>query len=355
MADRLMTGSLRVLFVTEDPALHGLAACYQRAFKKAGHEAAVFFLLGPRVDNIVFKALSRTKLAMESYLRKRLSVLFKETKAFRPDLIFICKGNTLEASTVDELRSISGAIMLNLYTDNPNVDPGHAMFGQLSSRLARYDCVFSSSKSLIPVFYLCGAPKVALLPFAHDPALHQPATVNPSEKAFYESPVACLSTWGALHEQWLEHLAPFGLKIWGKHWHHLRPASPLIHCWQKPGATEVGVGADMAKVCGCSSIVFNLVRAEHGCLSSMKTFELPACGAFVISNRTDEQLEYFEEDRCAVYFSTAQELLEKVRFYLQHQELREKIAASAYAEVSNRHTYSHRLETILSMCRQLRK
>ena len=86
----------------------------------------------------------------------------------------------------------------------------------------------------------------------------------------------------------------------------------------------------------------------------MKTFELPACGAFVISNRTDEQLEYFEEDRCIVYFSTAQELLEKVRFYLQHKELREKIAASAHAEVLSKHTYGHRLETILGVCRKLK-
>ncbi len=135
---------------------------------------------------------------MGIYLRKRLSLLFEETRSFRPDLIFICKGNTLDAEALDELRSIPGAILLNLYTDNPTVDPGYAAFWKFSRRLARYDCVFSFSKSLIPVFYLCGTPKVVHLPFAHDPALHQPVTVNPSEKALYESPLACLSTWGAL-------------------------------------------------------------------------------------------------------------------------------------------------------------
>ena len=41
----------------------------------------------------------------------------------------------------------------------------------------------------------------------------------------------------------------------------------------------------------------------------MKTFEIPACGGFMLTNRTDEQLEFFAEDEGAAYYSTAAELL----------------------------------------------
>ena len=349
-----MGGSLRALFITDDPAPWGLAACYQRTFRKAGHVAEVFFLSGFDTQSLAAKALNRFPLAAAARVRKRLPQLFKETRAFRPDLIFICKGNNLDAGVLDELKSLSGSALLNLYTDNPLVDPGHAAFTQFSTRLSRYDCVFSFSRALVSVFEMCGAPKVVHLPFAHDPEVHQPAVLSPEERIFYGSPVACLSTWGAIHERWLERLAPFGLKIWGRHWHHLRPSSPLAQCWQKPGAIGVGLGSEMAKVCGSSSIIFNLMRPEQGAQVSMKTFELPACGAFVISNRTSEQLECLEEDRCMVYFSTARELDEKVRFYLQREDLRRKIAASAYEEVRSRHSYAHRLEIILRVYGELR-
>jgi spore maturation protein CgeB len=57
-----------------------------------------------------------------------------------------------------------------------------------------------------------------------------------------------------------------------------------------------------------------------------KAFEIAACGAFLLAERTAGHLAAFEENQEAVFFSSVEECAEKARYYLQHAEEREAIA-----------------------------
>jgi hypothetical protein len=58
-----------------------------------------------------------------------------------------------------------------------------------------------------------------------------------------------------------------------------------------------------------------------------KAVEIAACAGFLLAFRTPGHQSLFEEDREAVFFSSAEECADKARFYLGRPDLREAIAA----------------------------
>jgi glycosyltransferase involved in cell wall biosynthesis len=59
-----------------------------------------------------------------------------------------------------------------------------------------------------------------------------------------------------------------------------------------------------------------------------RVFEIPACGMFLLSERTAVMRDLYREGVEAEFFSDAEELTDKVRFYLAHDDLRIQIAAA---------------------------
>lgn len=61
-----------------------------------------------------------------------------------------------------------------------------------------------------------------------------------------------------------------------------------------------------------------------------RVFEIPACKGFLLAQRTPVMQELYVEGREAEYFSSNEELVDKIRYYLSHENQRQKIIEGGY-------------------------
>jgi spore maturation protein CgeB len=61
-----------------------------------------------------------------------------------------------------------------------------------------------------------------------------------------------------------------------------------------------------------------------------KSFEIAGCAGFLLAERSEGHLQRFKEDEEAVFFSSFDELTEKIRRYLPDESARERIAKAGH-------------------------
>lgn len=112
---------------------------------------------------------------------------------------------------------------------------------------------------------------------------------------------------------------------------------------------------EAAKIYSQSKIVFN---KSHSGDINMRVFEVLSCGSCLITDRLSEDSgigEMFENGKHLVFYDKENDLIEKIAYYLQHEDEREKIALAGHEEVMEKHTLAHRMDMILKIVSQFVK
>ncbi|MCC7424298.1 MAG: glycosyltransferase [Planctomycetaceae bacterium] len=105
-------------------------------------------------------------------------------------------------------------------------------------------------------------------------------------------------------------------------------------------------GHAMAEAFSAARVVFNRsVRDDV----NMRVFEAASSGSLLVTNDLagNGQEELLEHGRHCLTYRDAGELWERIDWALSHERDRERIAAAGRARALERHTYRHRVETIL--------
>ena len=327
-----------------DFSFGSLGLSYLKAFEKSGCQIFKFDLTN-QVGNKYLNKLSG--YLFYPVINKRL---LDEIKLNEPDLVFIIKGSCIFPETIIKIQNDYKSKVFCYNPDNPfNLNKG-ASNELIRKSISQYDCYFIWGKFLIPELVKTGSKQVEYVPFAYDPELHHPVDFHPEDKTVYGSDIAFIGSWDKEREYWLENIAKYDLAIWGNSWEKLTINSPLRKKWKRK---EV-VGEDFSKVCASSKIILNLVRKQNENAHNMRTFEVPACKGFMLTTRTKEQCEFFEEDKEIGCFETPDELIDKLEKYLPDQQFREKASLAAYNKVKQ-NTYVERVKIILDCYKKLKK
>lgn len=94
----------------------------------------------------------------------------------------------------------------------------------------------------------------------------------------------------------------------------------------------------------------NLNISRRGIKSGipLRAFDVLGSGGFLLSNFQADFLDFFVPGEDFVYYESKEDLLQKVDYYLTHEEERQAIARSGHDKVAAGHTYRHRIREILS-------
>jgi spore maturation protein CgeB len=135
-----------------------------------------------------------------------------------------------------------------------------------------------------------------------------------------------------------------------RRWHHYARRARLIsqdRLEEIANATRIGQD-EMIDLFNATKVNLNLSTSSQSGANQIKgrNFEIPACGGFQLTGTAARLEEFFTPDREIVLFTTVDELIEKTRYYLDHERERQAIADAGYARVMRDHTYETRFRTL---------
>jgi spore maturation protein CgeB len=326
-----------------------------RALRRLGHlvsEVDYSTVVPEFWTRLELRALRR--IIMPQCLNDHNQNLLKMAREFKPHLFIAFKGAYILPRTLVNMRHM-GIALFNYY---PDVSAFSHRYSHLPESLPLYDCVFSTKSFLQDDLRAKGIElrRCEILPHGYDPELMTPSALDPEESRWYAADVVFIGIWSPEKEETLasvRRLIPgLDLAIWGNQWD--KAHSPELRgCIRGRGV----LGDEYVQALCGSKIALGLlsekvIGASQGDAVTSRTFNIPPTRTMMIHKRTEEVLRFYEEDKELVCYSSAEELAEKIAYYLAHPEERAAITQAAYDRCVPAYGMDTRMQEIMDFYEQ---
>lgn len=81
----------------------------------------------------------------------------------------------------------------------------------------------------------------------------------------------------------------------------------------------------------------------------LRAFDIMACGGFLLANNKEEYKDYFEIGKEMEVYSSIEDAVEKIEFYMLHENIRSQVAKNGRARVKKDHRLEYRLKRIFEI------
>jgi glycosyltransferase involved in cell wall biosynthesis len=276
------------------------------------------------------------------HLRNFSDMLVRACREFHPAWLLSTGIAPIDQRALAAIGDL-GVMRLNYLTDDP-WNPAHRAPWFLSA-LRRYDRVFSTRQSNLDVLRAHGCPAISYLPFAYSPSQHYGERAQPKEEAKLPSDVIFVGGADRDRLPLAAALIAAGLHValYGGYWDRY-PVTRKHHRGHADPQT-------IRKATAAAKIALCLVRRANRDGHVMRSFEIPAIGACMLVEDTEEHREIFGPDgEAVVYFRSTREMIDKARWLLDRPAERQRLAAAAHSRiVTGCHTYRDRLAAMLGL------
>jgi spore maturation protein CgeB len=336
--------NVRILFVGEN--WHGSCprACAAALRRLGCHVTSVdresFFPQVHRFSSRLVRRVARTRL-----VREFNDHILETARLTDPDILLVFKGAEVEPATVRSLRQ-RGIRTYNYFPDTSPFNHGPL----LPQALPEYDCVFSTKKFWDKTTLQIPLCELVHIPHGYDPDVHRPLTPDDRDLQMYGHDVIfigiCTPHKAEVLAKTVELLPDLDLRIWGADWENcpevLKPcvAGPAVF------GDSYAIALQSARI--ALSIMSGRVNGvAEGDQTTTRSFEIPACGGFMLHERTSEVLGLYEEGTEIACFELPQELAQKIIYYLAHPEERRAVADAGHRRCVPAYSYDQRMAKLL--------
>ncbi|KGK29318.1 glycosyltransferase [Cellulophaga sp. E6(2014)] len=238
------------------------------------------------------------------------------------DILWIDKGVTINKNTLQYVKNNSPKTKIISYSPDNMALRHNQSFNYLQS-LPYYDFVFTNKSYIIEDLHKLGAKNVKFIHNMYESSFHFPREISDHENKRLGGDVGFIGAWEQERCESILHLAHNGVQVKvlgdGK-WKDYENTSPNLTI--QPGVFS----EEYSKALSAFKISLCFLRKMNFDQQTTRTMEIPACGGFMMAERTQEHLNLFEENKEAAYFSNNEELLKLCKYYLANDLEREKIA-----------------------------
>lgn len=218
-----------------------------------------------------------------------------------------------------------------------------------------YDVIFTHERDCVPFYKAIGCAQVHHVPLGVNTRTFRPMKVMPTHVHDVGFIGNAFRNRVALFDQLADFLLQYDIRIGGGFWDRLA----MYDRYSKAIRKEWTVPLDCCHFYNGAKIVLNIHRPVdpgndnhnvHGLTGSSlnpRTYEIAACGTLQMTDVRSELAEMYTPGVDIVTFESPQDLMEKIRYYLSHEQERLEIALRAVQTTFNKHRYEHRVHRLL--------
>jgi len=293
------------------------------------------------------KVFDKLKLPLDiDNLNQRL---LNKIDEFKPDIIFIVKGNVIYPWSLKKIKNKYPNIkLISFSNDNMSLWNNKSLYYHYS--INYYDLVISIRIEAYKKIEKFCKTNVIYIDKSYSKKYH---TFNYYDDKYKKYDVVFVGSYEKERFETMKYLANKGIKIdiFGAMWNKVK--NKQISSNLNIHFKEV-VGDKYSETLRSAKIVLGFLRQKNLDTQTSRTFEIPATGAFVIMQWTSNQDRLFKSNQEMVYFKDKEDLFKKIQYYLNNEEERKKIIDNAKLRMEKcGYSYDSRVDYILKKIRRL--
>jgi len=328
--------ALRILYI--GPAENGSCRARREALEQLGYRIRVinpyhYVNRIPLLSNIEMK----TQFGPGVLTLNRKILRVAEQESF--DWVWVDKGTFVFPGTIKTLCNRNVFTIHHLTDDFLNPDSGLRHY---LKAIPDYHVHLTSNIYNVDELKEFGASAPILTHLGFDPNICCPGARPPEPSEKYKSDVVFIGHWRKHLNEFLMPLIEenIDIKLWGVDWGR----SPNRKRLRGHAMFRIASEEEYPIILASAKVALCFLSHDNRNTSTQRSFEIPAIGTFMLGERTEEHLSFFEEGKEVEFFDSPGELLEKIRYYLHNDQARNRVSrAGHYRAMNSKYSYFDRI------------